>query len=146
VGFSWGAAGIWVLVALGSGFAWWIRTRPKMHEIDKTAEATLITALSARVDKLELALTEQRDYYERKLEQLNLIYDADKRVSRHELGNVKMRFKALIMLLKRLPDPPSMLIEILADIETMEAEQNRAEALEKGAQSGVGITPKAAAA
>jgi uncharacterized protein YlxW (UPF0749 family) len=137
--------GIANLLIGGFGVAW-MRSRPKMHEIDKTAEAKLIDALGARVDKLETALTEQRDHYEKKLEALAENYEADKRISRHELGNVKMRFKALVMLLKRLPEPPPMLIAILADIESMEAEQMRAEALEKGARSGVKVAAAEAAA
>jgi DNA repair exonuclease SbcCD ATPase subunit len=139
-GITWTTVLVGVANLLIGGFGVaWMRSRPKMHEIDKTAEAKLIDALSARVDKLETALTEQRDHYERKLELLATTYDEDKRISRHELNNVKMRFKALVMLLKRLPEPPAMLIAILADIETMETEQMRAEALEKGARSGARV-------
>lgn len=139
-GISWTTVLVGILnLLVGGALVSWIRSRPSLRGIDKAAEAKLIEALSSRVDKLENALTEQRDHYERKLEVLAENYEADKRISRHELGNVKMRFKALVMLLKRLPEPPAMLIAILADIETMEAEQMRAEALEKGARSGARV-------
>ncbi|MBB5709359.1 hypothetical protein [Sphingomonas xinjiangensis] len=103
-----------------------------------------------RIEKLEADLKEQRLYYEDKLDKLTAAYDqkvdrleaeyeAAARIARHELGNAKMRFRALVMLLRRLPNPPDGLSGILDDIEAMEAEQTKAEALEKGAQSGAKI-------
>lgn len=121
------------------------------------AEEKLRQDLLTRVEKLETDLKDQRLYYEDKLEKLAAAYDqkvdrleaeyeAAARIARHELGNAKMRFRALVMLLRRLPNPPDGLAGILDDIEAMEAEQARAEALEKGAQSGakiarVGVEP-----
>jgi hypothetical protein len=114
------------------------------------AQDKLIETLGARVDKLELDLQEQRRFYEDKIEKQAASYDqkmdklqaeneATNRIARHELANAKMRFRALVMLLKRLPSPPEGLNAILRDIETMEADQALAEAAEKGAQSGARV-------
>jgi hypothetical protein len=139
-GWSWTTVGVGLLnLLVGGALVAWIKSRPQMRKLEKEAEEKLIDTLSARVDKLEAEIRNQRDHYEQKIDRLQATYEADKRISRHELGNVKMRFRALVMLLKRLPDPPPMLAAILADIENMEAEQARAEALEKGAQAGARI-------
>lgn len=110
-----------------------------MREIQRSAEEKLRDDLIARVEKLETRLEETRTHYESKLEKLGADYEVAQRTARHELNNVKMRFRALVMLLKRLPNPPEMLVAILADIESMEAEQMHAEALEKGAVSAAKI-------
>ena len=110
-----------------------------MRKLKLEADTKLIDALSKRVDKLETDIGEQRNYYETKIDRIEASNDARERIARHELNNVKMRLRALVMLLKRLPDPPQMLKEILADIEAMEAEQAQAEAAEKGAQAGAKI-------
>ncbi len=138
--FGWGAIFALINLALGSGvLAAWVRNRPKMREIERSAEEKLRDDLIARVEKLETRLEDTRSHYEAKLEKLAADYDVAQRTARHELNNVKMRFRALVMLLKRLPNPPEMLVAILADIETMEAEQMHAEALEKGAVSAAKI-------
>ena len=155
-GWSYGSIGIVVLnLLLGGGLVTWLKGRPKMREIEQAAEDKFRADTVARVSKLEADLKEQRTYYEEKLEKLSASYDskvdrlqadyeAAARISRHELANAKMRFRALIMLLKRLPDPPAGLEAILADIETMEADQARSEAAEKGAVSGAKIIAAAA--
>jgi hypothetical protein len=150
-GWSYGSIGIALLnVLLGGGLVAWIKSRPKMRELEKQSEEKLRDDLISRVTKLESDLKEQRTYYEEKLDKLSTAYDtkvdrlqaeheAAARIARHELGNAKMRFRALIMLLKRLPNPPDGLAAILDDIEAMEAEQGRSEAAEKGAVSGARI-------
>lgn len=138
--FGWGAVFALLNLILGGGvFASWVRSRPKMREIQRSAEEKLRDDLIARVEKLESRLEETRTHYESKLEKLGADYEVAQRTARHELNNVKMRFRALVMLLKRLPNPPEMLVAILADIESMEAEQMHAEALEKGAVSAAKI-------
>lgn len=135
---------------VGGGLVAWIKGRPKMLETQKNADGRLQDQLLARVDKLESDLKEQRVYYEDKLDKLSATYtakvdrleaehEARIRISRHELNNAKMRFRSLIMLLKRLPNPPDGLLAILDDIEAMEVEQTRSEAAEKGAVSGAKI-------
>jgi uncharacterized membrane protein YkoI len=150
-GWSYGSY-LMVLLNLlvGGGLVAWIKSRPKMHEIAAQAEEKFRADTVARVSKLEADLKEQRTYYEDKLEKLSAAYEAKvdrlqadyeaaARISRHELANAKMRFRALIMLLKRLPNPPDGLTQILDDIEAMEADQARSEAAEKGAVSGAKI-------
>jgi len=150
-GWSYSSIGIALLnVLMGGGLVAWIKNRPKMRELAAQAEEKFRADTVSRVTKLEADLKEQRLYYEDKLEKLSAAYDAKvdrlqadyeaaARISRHELANAKMRFRALIMLLKRLPNPPAGLSDILQDIEVMEAEQGRSEAAEKGAVSGAKI-------
>jgi uncharacterized membrane protein YccC len=141
-------AGVWTGVFTLFGII--LRSRVPMRKMKIAADEKLIDTLSKRVDKLEADLAEQRTFYETKISNIQTSYEtkmdrlqatseANGRVSRHELNNVKMRFRALVMLLKRLPNPPEMLVAILADIEAMEAEQALAEAAEKGAQAGAQI-------
>ena len=130
-------AGVWTGVFGLFGII--LRSRVPMRKLKLEADTKLIDALSKRVDKLETDIGEQRNYYETKIDRIEASNDARERIARHELNNVKMRLRALVMLLKRLPDPPQMLKEILADIEAMEAEQAQAEAAEKGAQAGAKI-------
>ena len=149
--FTWSAFfGLLLTVINGTAVGIWLRTRPKMKELDQSADDRLRDSLLARVEKLESDLTAQRVFYEDKLDKLTAAHDAKfeklqaeyegaAQIARHELANAKMRFRALVMLLKRLPNPPEGLTAILADIEAMEAEQARAEAAEKGARAGAKI-------
>ena len=133
-GFTWTSAGAWGAFLTLLGMA--VKQAVPWRKVKLEADTLLIETLSKRVDKLEKDLSDQRLYYEARIDKLVATHEAAQRVSRHELGNVKMRFRALVMLLKRLPDQSPALMAILADIEAMEAEQAKAEALEKGAQSG----------
>lgn len=117
--------------------------RPKMQELEIGSDQQFRADLIERVTKLETELRDTRAHYEEKLERLTAAHEAEVRIARHELGNAKMRFRALVMLLKRLPAPPEGLTAILADIEAMEAEQAVAEAAEKGAVSAAKITAAA---
>ena len=130
-------AGVWTAVATLIGIV--LRSRVPMRKMKIDADERLREDLLARVEKLESKLEETRAFYEAKMDQLQAEYEAGARVARHELANAKMRFRALVMLLKRLPNPPEGLTAILVDIEAMEAEQSRAEAAEKGAQSGARV-------
>jgi len=130
-------AGVWTGVIGLFGII--LRSRVPMRKLKLDADTKLIDALGKRVDKLETDISDQRVYYETKIDRIEALNDARERIARHELNNVKMRLRALVMLLKRLPDPPPMLKEILADIEAMEAEQALTEAAEKGAQAGAKI-------
>ncbi|WP_242183060.1 hypothetical protein [Sphingomonas sp. CARO-RG-8B-R24-01] len=132
--------GLFQIVLGGGVLASWIKNRPKMREIERNAETKLRDDLIARVERLETRVEETRSFYERKIERLQADYEAAQRIARHELANAKMRFRALIMLLKRLPDPPDGLAMILIDIENMELEQAKNEALEKGVVSAAKIT------
>ena len=139
--FTWSAFfGLVVAVINGTALGWWVKTRPNMRKLEVNADQQFRTDLLARVTKLEAELKETRTHYEERIDRLSAANDAAERIARHQLNNAKMRFRALVMLLKRLPNPPEGLTAILNDIEAMEHEQSLAEAAEKGAVAAAKIT------
>ena len=132
-GFTWTAGLVGLLNVLFAGaLVTWVKTRPKMKQLEADAEKVFRDDVVARVRIVEEALETQRSDYERRLAEKDANYEAQIRVMRHELNNVRTCFDALMLLLKRMPDAPEQLATIISDIEAMRARQMNAEAQEKG--------------
>jgi vacuolar-type H+-ATPase subunit E/Vma4 len=145
-GMTWGWGAIFGLLNLllgGGVVATWIKNRPKMRELVQTAEEKLRDDLITRVEKLEAANEKMRQEYEARISAIVASSEANQAVLRHELQNVRACFNALMMLLKRMPNPPETLAAIIADVESMRSDQMRAEALEKGAVAAAKIVATA---
>lgn len=110
-----------VMVGGGIGAAW-IRSRPKMRELEKSAEERLRDDLINRVEKLERKLDEERTQHEAVVTLL-----------RHRLNNSDQCIDALLMLLEAAPD---RVPEAVSKIKEMRARQRTDEAIEKGAYLG----------
>jgi len=119
-GFSWTTAFVGLLNVLVAGaLVAWIKGRPKMRELEKTADEKLRDDLLTRVTKLEIRLEEERAQH-----------DASMSVMRHRLNNSDQCLDALLMLLETSPEKVT---EAVAIVKTMRERQRIAEALEKAA-------------
>lgn len=120
-GFTWTAAGVWTLVAGGvtAAIGAWIKSRPKMREIEAGTEEKLRSDLIVRVEKLE-----------RKLDEKEAQHTAEMAIMRHRVNNSDQCLDALLLLLEQ---SPSKVKEAVAKIKEMRERQRVAEAAEKAA-------------
>lgn len=137
---GWGAIFGMVNAVLGGGILGaWIKLRPKMREVNLTAEEKLRDDLIARVQKLESAA----ETAAAKLEAERARHEAEMSIMRHRVNNADACLDALLMLLKTSPEKVD---EAVGHIETMRARQQQEIALERGAQAGAkvaAVTPAA---
>jgi hypothetical protein len=120
-GFTWTA---WLLIplnALGIGgiAIAWLRTRPKMKEIEQSTEERLRTDLLTRVEKLE-----------RKIDEKEAQHTAEMAIMRHRVNNSEQCLDALLLLIEQSPDKVK---DAVAMIKEMRARQRESETQEKAA-------------
>ena len=129
-GFSWTTIMVTLLnLLVGGGLVAWVKTRPKMRELEKTAEEKLRDDLISRVEKLERQGEEERARHE-----------AVVAIMRHRLNNVTQCLDALLMLIEQ---DPLKAQEAAARVREMRSRQEAAEAAEKTALHIANITAKA---
>ena len=132
-GFSWTTVFTLLLnLLVGGALVQWVRTRPKMREIDLSAEEKLRDDLLTRVEKLEQQLETER-----------LRHEADQTINRHRLNHVTQCLDALLMLIEQ---DPTKAAEAAARIRMMRAEQAKTEAIEKAMILNGGAVPPIPAA
>lgn len=128
------------VLGFGTALATWIRTRPKMKEVELKGE----DALWSRIAKLEAAneaqsaeVKRERELCDERIARIEARHAEDVgklekevRVLRHDRNNVRQALNAMFMMLKREgADVPA----IVADIEDMLARGDQVIAVEKGA-------------
>jgi len=119
-GFTWTTALVGLLnLLVGGALVSWIRSRPRLKEIEVDADSDLRKDLLKRVETLERKLDEER-----------AIHEAQIAIMRHRLNNSDQCIDALLMLLETSPDKVS---EAVGMIKEMRARQREAEAQEKAA-------------
>lgn len=130
--------GFFALIGMIFRVVW--NTRIPSRKLKIESDQKLISNLLARVEKLETDNDNLRKDYDTKISFIQTDFDCrihlnDSREAllRHELQNIRTCFNAMIMFLKRIPDPPEALTEIILDIEIMRAEQVKSEDLERAA-------------
>ncbi|UAK24172.1 hypothetical protein [Sphingomonas nostoxanthinifaciens] len=154
-GFSWSATLLTVLnLLVGSALVTWLKLRPKMAEIEQTADDRLLTTLTTRVEQLERKLDEERQLaasdrrsLEQKLEAERQRHEAEIALQRHRANNSDQCLDAMILLLKNADELPEKVKRAIASVEEMRARQKAEEALEKGAIAGAklaAVGPQAA--
>jgi hypothetical protein len=120
-GFNWTAALVGLLnVLFGGALVSYVRSRPRLKEIEQSAEDKLRNDLLTRVEKLEQKIDAERERYEALIA-----------IMRHRLNNADQCIDALLLLLKNSTDPQTQ--RAVAMIEEMRARQRDAEATEKAA-------------
>ena len=127
---GWGAVFGAINAILGGGILGaWIKLRPKMREVNLTAEEKLRDGLIARIDKLEDDVAEAialRDTERAR-------HEAEMAIMRHRVNNSDQCLDALLLLLKAAPEKVDQAVK---HIEAMRARQKEEIAVEKGAQAG----------
>lgn len=119
-GFNWTAVLVGILnLLVGGGLVAWIKQRPRMKEIEISAEERFRTDLATRVEKLEKKIDAERDRYEALIA-----------IMRHRLNNSDQCIDALLMLLETSPDKVAEAVQMIKE---MRARQREAEATEKAA-------------
>lgn len=137
---GWGAVLNAVELILGGGaLTAWLRTRPKMRELNQTAEEKLRDDLIARVQRLEADAVTNAALREAERAR----HEAEMSIMRHRVNNSDQCLDALLLLLKTAPEKVDQAVQ---HIETMRARQNAEIAAEKGAQIGAQVAATAAAA
>lgn len=116
---GWGAVISLINLIVGGALVAWVKLRPKMRELNQTAEERLRDDLIARVEKLERKLDEERAHH-----------DAIISLMRHRLNNSDQCVDALLMLLRTAPEKVT---EAIATIEAMRERQRSNEATERAA-------------
>lgn len=153
--FGWGAIIALLNLILGGGVvAAWIKIRPKMREIERSAEEKLRDDLMARVIRvedqlekeragraedrrqLEQKIDRQRELYESKLDAERARHEAAEMLSRHKVRNLEACLSAFLWMAEKRSDN---IPEVVADIRRMRAEQEAAEAAERGSVAGAKI-------
>ena len=152
------AAG-WLLCALGLAGVLKlgqiaVNQRPKMKELETQAEESLHAALLARVSRveellesersgrsgdrreLESKIERQRELYEAKLDTERARHEAAEMLSRHKVRNLEQCLSAFLWMAEKRPDN---IPDVVAEIRKMRADQEAAEAVEKGAVAGAKI-------
>lgn len=126
-GWSWTTIMVTVLnVLVGGGLVAWIKTRPKMAEIQTQREESEAARLSARVETLEKMV----ERLHAKIDQERAEHDALMSIMRHRVANSRATLKAIVMMLRVNPDKVT---EALNQIEAMLSEQEMAEREERAA-------------
>lgn len=130
------------VLGLGTALATWLRTRPKMKEVELKGE----DALWARIAKLEAAgeaqsaeLKRERELCDERIGRIEARHaddvgklEREVRVLRHDRNNVRQALNAMFVMLKREDaDVPA----IVADIEEMLERGDKVIAVEKGAMT-----------
>ncbi len=130
-GWSWTTVLVGLLnLLVGGALVAWIKQRPKMRELEQTAEAKLRDDLMERVRKLEASA--EAHAIAREAERLR--HEAEMSIMRHRVNNSDQCLDALLLLLKTAPDKVA---EAVGHIETMRSRQREEIAVEKGAQTAV---------
>lgn len=135
---GWGAIFSLLTLLLGGGgvITAWVKLRPKMLELEQTAESRLRDDLMERVRKLEADAQTQAAIREAE----RLRHEAEMSIMRHRVNNSDACLDALLMLLKTAPEKVA---EAVIHIETMRARQQQEVALERGAQVGAKVAASA---
>ena len=129
-GFSWTTVFTLLLnLLVGGALVGWIKTRPKMRELEQTAEERFIDTLSKRVSNLEDDLKNER-----------IRHDAEASLLRHRANNSDQCLDALLLLLESMDDLPDRVKRALGSVKEMRVRQKQEEALEKGAMKGAQLT------
>lgn len=117
----------------GGAVATWLRTRPKLKEIELQGEAALWTRIAA----LEASQESERKTCDERIERIESRHAEDVgklerevRVLRHDRNNVRQALNAMFVMLKR---EDANVPAIVADIEDMLERGDKVIALEKGA-------------
>ncbi|UAK25877.1 hypothetical protein [Sphingomonas nostoxanthinifaciens] len=136
-GFSWSATLLTILnLLVGSALVAWIKLRPKMRELDQSADAKLIETLSARVETLEKRMDADRQAFDQKLDAERQRHEAEASLLRHRANNSDQCIDALILVLENADDVPDKVKRAVISIKEMRDRQRTAQALEKGAMTG----------
>jgi phage shock protein A len=110
----------------GTAVGVWLRTRPKMAELQNQRDESESARLAARVDTLEKMV----DRLHAKIDQERAEHDALMAIMRHRVANSRATLKAIVMMLRVNPDKVT---EALNQIESMIGEQESAEREEREA-------------
>jgi phage shock protein A len=136
--FTWSTLfGALVVLINGTAFGVWLKTRPRMAEIQSHREESEAARLGARVDTLEKMV----DRLHSKIDQERAEHDALITVMRHRLNNSREVLRSMITLLRVAPEKVSVALD---RIEAMMAEQEKQEAAEKAAFHAVRLAAVAA--
>lgn len=139
--------GFFALIGMIFRVVW--NTRIPSRKLKIESDQKLISNLLARVEKLETDNDNLRKDYDNKISFIQTDFesrihlnDSREALLRHELQNIRTCFNAMLMFLKRIPDPPETLTAIILDIEIMRAEQVKSEDLERATMhTSKGIVP-----
>lgn len=138
--------GLFALIGMIFRVVW--NTRIPSRKLKIESDQKLISNLLGRVEKLENDNENLRKDYDKKIDIIKTDFESREALNesreallRHELQNIRTCFNAMIMFLKRIPDPPEALTEIILDIEIMRAEQVKSEDLERAALFSAKIVP-----
>ncbi len=161
-GISWTTVLVGVLnLLVGGALVAWIKQRPKMRELATAADEKLRDDLLLRVGKvedqlekeragrekdrreLEQKIERQRELYELKLDAERARHEAAEMLSRHKVRNLEQCLSAFLWMAEKRSDN---IPEVVAEIRRMRAEQEAAEAAEKGAVAGAKIIAATGAA
>ena len=137
-GWSWTTAMVGLLnLLVGGALVAWIKQRPKMRELEQTAEGKLREDLMERVRKLEADAATQAAIREAERAR----HEAEMSIMRHRVNNSDQCLDALLLLLKTAPEKVDQAVH---HIEAMRARQREEIATEKGAQAGAQVAVTAA--
>ena len=130
---GWGAIFGLLNLLLGGGVVTaWVKLRPKMRELEQTAEGKLRDDLMDRVRKLEADASTQAALREAERAR----HEAEMSIMRHRVNNSDQCLDALLLLLKTAPEKVDQAVH---HIEAMRARQREEIAAEKGAQAGAQV-------
>lgn len=123
----------------GGAVATWLRTRPRMKEVELQGEAQLwtrIAALEARAELQDTRLQQEREQCDERIARIEQRHDAEMvelkgqvQVLRHDRNNLRQCFNAMIAMLKQ---EGADVAQVVASIEEMLAHGDKVIAVEKG--------------
>lgn len=143
-GFTW-TAGLMAILNLlvGGALVAWIKQRPKMRELEQTAEEKFVATLTERVTTVERQREEDRQRYDASVASIEQKMDAERnrheveaRLLRHRANNSDQCVDTLIILLEDAEGLPDRVRRAITAVKEMRARQKQQEALEKGSMLG----------
>jgi hypothetical protein len=125
-----GWAAIFSLVNLiigGGAFAAWIKLRPKMRELQLTAQEQFIETLAARLDKVEVGREADRRMHYIQVARLEARHAAQRSLDRHKFNNSEACLDALLIRLEA-GQPVAEAVRLVQDMRIRQRESERTEA------------------
>jgi hypothetical protein len=122
---------------VGGALVAWIKQRPKMKELQGSAQDKLVDDLMGRVTKVEELLESQRKEYESRLEKEKMLHEAEIRIMRHRMNNLD---QCLTMLLVLIEQDPAKAQAAAIKVREMRALQESREVLERSIMTGESLS------
>lgn len=137
-GWSWTTGMVGLLnLLVGGALVAWIKQRPKMKELQGSAQDKLVDDLMGRVTKVEELLESQRKEYESRLEKEKMLHEAEIRIMRHRMNNLD---QCLTMLLVLIEQDPAKAQAAAIKVREMRALQESREVLERSIMTGESLS------